>query len=716
MSSIGNDFSIVSIDLSSISSSGSNDIENMLSQLLSQVHEASNVPGVPVERRVNDYFLQNCHRKLSIESLPEVIRNEIKGNTSYELNLRSILFYRISTLLNEIKTSSRKEVENLYTSAVLTIPYYFDLFCKIKDKDEPLAINLKDSMLSMLGSLKESLGKLSMSNQIRAGTVIEILSCLIDSLAGEGLSIDSYKCLLWMIKDDEYQQNKPDQQFDELQKTAQDLSVNFQAFYSIFLGGEEAGESSQNSDMVLWKNSAKAVKKYVEKLKFKRKKTLTLDLMIELNRWSYEHFSPYKIYTVAFKALSALEQVKIASKTKKVDFNLFNLKPLMSSEEPFQESFFTSISLLNSVQILRAGLIHLQSHVLKTCESQVVQEDFKVNLIFLKKYLDRLKGVCNLTKNLNTSFEINKKIMTHDGCYSVPVYLKQAILNLTERLEKKIELHEAEYSNRPFISNLISFRFWMNYEQQVGVELLCKGVVEEIRTSMSHLEKINKGMLPQKGKERLRVLAQRKEKLDELKETLENTCKFIEFFDTEFTPLNKTLEDLSPFLQKNQALEPIKPIISHEKPPEIETPIQVTDALKTLPSSSSLNEILTPKNENVNGITKPATQKGKAPIEVDSFEQEDLFKKKLSNLESAVSSSNQSRQKGQHSSAHNVKLRDLLREVVNAGFEFVRQTGSHMQYKDKINPERGIVTLPRNSKKGTISVGVVKEVRERIQT
>jgi predicted RNA binding protein YcfA (HicA-like mRNA interferase family) len=65
-------------------------------------------------------------------------------------------------------------------------------------------------------------------------------------------------------------------------------------------------------------------------------------------------------------------------------------------------------------------------------------------------------------------------------------------------------------------------------------------------------------------------------------------------------------------------------------------------------------------------------------------------------------------------SARNVKWRTLCDELVKAGWNLIRSTGSHRQFAHPLAKEVGLAVVPVNSK-NSLSTGVVRNVRGRIQ-
>jgi len=331
--------------------------------------------------------------------------------------------------------------------------------------------------------------------------------------------------------------------------------------------------------------------------------------------------------------------------------------------------------------------------------------------------------------NENLIFNDEKNDLLHQSC--------TALFDMLQPLQEDVDLFN-EYSIQTSVGS-ISFNQAMKgakfeIELVADIEPRCIGaferamtILDDYRTRMTRriihfLEKKAQNIryLSLGIKKKIRPLDRSttdhatkediKEEINKIMILLDKIQNFIGLIDDHFPEILKLIDELfyfTPLEITPKAKEISKPKKKKKRGSKSQGTSQIKKVL-----SPSLVEI--PEKHSEEEIPEPESKleiEQEGSLEVVAEEVADIAERLCEVMEASFI---EQKNTTEYRSPFNVTWRELFRELREAGFKLIQKTGSHAQFKHIIHPKAGRISVPVHGKIDTVSVGVVKSIRETI--
>lgn len=723
--------------------------ESLLSSLFQRTAALSD--SVSKEPKIDNYTLKFMDTVAYFEELPPIVQRELKDKYSSEITIIAFLFDQMLYMTSKLSKECPSTARDFFNDFSVLIPclfYFYDLLSKNKPSPNNEMILQLSEVLATLIQKMEGLSPLLKGKMpeelLRLRGIVEELK---NSLSGSGLKFEHYSCLLSNVIG---RTVEPGESLEGILEKSSEVALFFQQVPSLFIEISEVSSPKEPIDHRIWLSVRQIFSVYRESIKKQKKKKVTLSYLLRLYHSTYHRLTPFTVYSIMMDSHRNHSYKSLPKIGHSINLNEYKLTPLLMDhsgslvndeniEENLAESF-NDITYFFLSSLIKISTLDLKQEIGFAIEAKAKQDDKIIDRQAVRRLIADLNQMSKELQIDEFPEKSEKMIMIdHNGPLTFTLLLK----HLNESVSIIAKLEDRDFPSS--VSLLFNALFWVDYQLKYGLENFVTAILEEVKDNFSKITDMNKKYAKMTLSDKLAFKKQQKE----LKKTLDRIARFMLIFDKYCKPILESIEDFEANFLTKQVREVQEIIVAEEelacsKDPilsQISSNISGTSCSSRMespeesPPDSTLHE--TRKAEETCDFTEALScskkdkhvkkhaekkQEKNLPTKIIQVKEsskpiqpfDEIISQHATSVAAEFDQIRSKRELGEYVSIHNVKWRDLVQEVLDAGYKFLRAKGGHFHYKNPEHPEAGLITIPVHGKKDTVSPGVVKEVRELI--
>lgn len=636
-------------------------------------------------------------KSLSYLDLPRSFQFELSEEVSDELCILSSIALKIIEISFEISTNGSEEVNEVLKHLHL-IPYkIFQTYCDFYiNKDKQKRIKEYNALKTCFSKLLTDIEKVSPLTSEKNQMLFQRIYAIIQDLDAE-LIFDKKPLFLGIkpanLIENSFHLNQsrtPVEALSLLQKKIYNIFKFYSFIYEIFLKDNHVFLNNYSDLKLEWENIAAQFKSIKILFSKKRKAGITFNTCDQLmhNLWNrlkpFKNFALWSMNSMDAGLLRAIPSVPI------INFEKYGFKNLYNREEKLDDNTFNNYMLFNeTMRCIRLSTIDIRQETLKIGNAYCNQKKLILSSEGMNELFIHLKNFIKDINKINISF--NSEAITPLGQKNGNFVFAQL-----ESISNVIYENWNRYlndQNTIHIGNLYMNLFWLRHN--IGDALV--SFLSESAKKMV----LQKNTIDSLSKTKNKAKMLREKKI--LEQSLFNIASIKEILSTHYHPMEKVIDNFEQHFLCEKKLE----VLEEEINEAVIDNIIEKEEPKNEPQIDKNSTVKIDKEKKIEPKLNKNQKKSQVEISNEPPQIIEDFNSKLNSLNESLKSGEENYQR-----VRNVKFMELIEEVIDHGFRFLKQTGSHVNFKNPEHPELGIITVPRHC---TVSPGVVNQVRTKLR-
>lgn len=660
------------------------------------------------DKKIRLKIVQNKESlKLSYSDLPESFQKELHNDCTDDLCIVTKVFLKIIQLSFEITSKDSIELQELLKHLNFLPCQIFHLFKAFYHSKNSVNLKkfnfLKIQILRLLDEIKNTLPKVIEVKQKLLNRIYLLLYDLNENLIidKKPIFLNIKSAHLINVNYHSYH-NIPLEALNLLQKKINNAFKFFSCVYKNFLEDNTIFSENYQDFKDDWSRQKAIFTKIKNNFSKLRKRNITFSTCQKTLRVVDNYLQSFVKLSLVISSRGDENFEKAISKEPILDYEKYYNTFGISENNNF---IFNSLLFQYSMKFVRYYIIEIGYDVVNIGNSYCIQNNLKLSKKEMKILFDQIQKFILEINKINITFET--KSFTPNGISNGNIVFTQ-INNVINSLQNNWEIY-VKTLNPYLIGTIYYDLYWFQKNINETLIQLISNKMEQI----IDLKEMMESLSPKQSK----IFKSCQKKLES---SLNNIYLIKTLLEDYYAPIDKKIDLFEEIFLKKKKLNSLDNSI--EAIPEVkdkeikDEPIDdQNDSI--IDSKDKSNELKSHKIEGtqieitstqkiINLAQKDKKQSKNSKIEIKIDEDED-FNGKLSLLKEEI------KKKSDHKSIFNVKFFELVQEVTDHGFRFVKKTGSHVKFKNPNHPEISPIIIPEHSK-GTLSPGIVKQVRAKI--
>lgn len=633
---------------------------------------------------------------ISFLDLPPSFQVELKDEFSDEMCVVCCVALKIMQLSFEISSQGSAELDNLlkhlHFLAHKIYDIYMEYYSQSNTKSTEKFISLKNCLHILLIDIENIIPNINEHNRQYLQRIYNLIHDL-----NENIQIDN-KPIFFQANLSRFENNGYHNEITPLKALAnlqKKINIIFRFYSDIHKSFLENNATFQSYEK--FKNSWENIDNLFKKIKIyfstKRKKGITFNTCHQIMDNLWHRLEPFKNFALLCMNNFDLQIYKNLPTAPILNYEKYSI---IKSETKLaiNPDIVSNILLFDSVmRFVRICTMDIRHEITKIGTSYCQENNLILSKNKMNKLFSYLNKFVKSLNDINISFD-NNSAMTPMGKINGNYVFSQinSILNILNANWKRYSKDSRVFH----IGNIYMNLFWLRH---------CIG-----DTLVLFLTKLTNNLLLQKNKisqTKNKSHLEREKRL--LEHSLNNVALIKELLIDYYYPIEEMINNFEEMLliKKIEFMNPDQPKIEEKKEELIEMVPTIND-ITSQEEDQSIKEVIQDVEEKIEEIDleTPVINK-KRTKNKNTTESQENFDSKLSTLSNSLNEKNEN-----YKRVSNVKFMELVDEVIEHGFLFLKQTGSHVNFKNPEHPELGIITVPRHQ---VVSPGVVKQVRSKLK-